>query len=78
MEKQKEHKAGFFKRFTSDLYEVTLYIKDETTGMVNTRTYMMQSVKKLTNNVIIGRDENGHLIEFSSTIPFDYEKRKLY
>lgn len=77
MEKQNEPKAGFFKRLFSDLYEVTLYLKDEN-GKQSTRVFMMESVRKLNNTTLRGTDSEGHKIEFNSTIPFNYEKKKIY
>lgn len=72
-----QEKAGFFKRLFNDCYEVTLYLKDEN-GKQSTRVFMMQSVRKLNNKTLTGRDMQGRKIEFNSTIPFNYEKIKIY
>lgn len=78
MEKQKEpKKAGFLTRMFNDLYEVNLYMQNEE-GEPVTKTYMMSNIRKLNNTILRGTDSDGIKIEFNSTKPFDYEKRKLY
>jgi len=77
MEKQNVPKAGFFKRLLDDCYVVTLYLKDEN-GVETTRVFTMEKVSKLNNKTLKGRDLDGRAIEFNSTIPFNYEKVKVY
>jgi hypothetical protein len=66
-------KAGFFYRLFNDLYEVKIYQKNGPA-----RVFYMQSIRKLTNTEFRGVDENGEKIEYKSTEPFDYFKRRLY
>ena len=77
MEKQNEPKAGFFKRLFDDCYIVTLYLKDEN-GKPSQRVFELEKVTKLNNTTLRGRDLEGRKIEFNSTIPFNYEKVKVY
>lgn len=75
MEERK--KIGFFKKLFDDCYVVTLYLKDEN-GKQTTRVFELQKISKLNNKTLRGRDLDGRKIEFNSTIPFNYEKIKVY
>lgn len=65
-------KPGFFYRMFHDLYEVQI-IQEE-----NTRVFYMKELSKLTPNYFKGVDENGIKIEYKSSEPFDFFKKKLY
>lgn len=68
---------GFLYRLFNDLYQVTLYFNEED-GTQSRRVFMMKEVKRLNNKMLKGIDENGYKVEFVTSLPFDYEKKKIY
>ena len=73
-----QHKQpGFLYRLFNDLYQVTLYFNEED-GTQSRRVFMMKEIKRLSNKTLKGIDEEGHKVEFTTSQPFDYEKKKIY
>ena len=70
-------KPGFFYRLFHDLYQVTLYF-DEEDGSQSARVFMMSEIKRLNSKMLKGVDQDGCKIEFITTQPFSYEKKKIY
>lgn len=73
MAERKKSKPGFFRRLFEDLYEVRIVSKN---GEV--KILRLKSIHRKTNTFIKGRDEDGHIVEFSTAEPFDYLIKKLY
>jgi hypothetical protein len=55
-----------------------LYIVEITEDNGNRSVYTLQHIKKLSNNVLKGINEEGLAVEFNSVKPFSYKVKKLY
>lgn len=75
--KKLTEEAGWLKKLFSDLYQVTLYF-DEEDGTQSVRVFLMKDIKRLNNKMLKGVDWEGCKIEFITTKPFTYEKKKIY
>lgn len=70
MSKNKER--GFFYRLFNDLFVVTINHEGAA------RDFRLREIKKINNNYLKGVDENGHKVEFKTSVPFDYFVKKIY
>jgi len=55
-----------------------LYIVEITEDNGNRSVYNLQHIKKLSNNVLKGINEEGLVVELNSVKPFSYKVKKLY
>jgi hypothetical protein len=55
-----------------------LYIVEITDELGNKNVYYLRHIKKISNNVLKGINEEGLSIEFNSAKPFSYKVKKLY
>ena len=55
-----------------------LYIVEITDDNGNKSVYNLQHIKKLSNNVLKGINEEGLSVELNSVKPFSYKVKKLY
>lgn len=67
----KKAKASWFKRLTSNKFEITLFEKGPD-GVQFEEKMFLSKVSKITKNHIKGYDMEGNRVEYYSNDPFNY------
>lgn len=68
----KNKKRGFLYRLFNDMFVVTINHEGAS------KDFRLREIKKINNNYLKGIDEDGHKVEFKTSVPFDYFVKKLY
>lgn len=68
----KNKKRGFLYRLFNDMFVVTINHEGAS------KDFRLREIKKINNNYLKGVDEDGHKVEFKTSVPFDYFVKKLY